>query len=384
MSQPPTPPARSRRFEFLDFARGLAIVMALLSHAVLEWRLSADLSDGGVALRCVLRAGTPTFVLIFGVMLELVYFRQVERGEFRAVARRLLQRGLICYLAYLTTIATELLGGKCTVRQALDGAFLLAGPAYGYILKFYMTALWLAVPLLWLRGRFGIAMPLALFTFLWLLSPLLDYVAWENAARLGEVTGLLFGKPRSALSLWHGAIFIGIGMLIGWSLRRWQSQGSIKCFALTMAALGGAAVVGIALLLCSWSPTELFLQHGAARDSFRARQSIEYYVLAFAASLVLLTVCALWVARRGTRSRPVALFLLGRNSLAAFCLGNGLLNLAPSGLRNVSLELKVAMTVLYLLAAPFVVWLWLRIKALATPARAQQDALPQNAAAPTS
>ena len=107
-------------------------------------------------------------------------------------------------------------------------------------------------------------------------------------------------------------------------------------------------------------------------------------MLAFAGSLILLTGCALWVARRGTRSRPVALFLLGRNSLAAFCLGNGLLNLAPSGLRNVSLEMKIAMTLLYLLAAPFVVWLWLRIKALATPTRVEQEALPQNAAAPTS
>ncbi len=46
----------------------------------------------------IFRACTPTFFLLFGVMLEWVYVRQREREGAPAMARRLLRRSGQCYL----------------------------------------------------------------------------------------------------------------------------------------------------------------------------------------------------------------------------------------------------------------------------------------------
>lgn len=353
-----------RRFDFIDFARGLAIILALVSHAILELRLSEDLGQGGLWLRCLTRTATPAFVLIFGIMLELVYFRASVERPFRLVARRLLQRSLLCYLAYLATIASEWLGGKASAREALDGALFLSGPAYGYILKFYTVALALAVPILYLRGRFGIAAPVLVLGGFWLLVPVLDFVAWDRAARLGEVTGLLFGRPRSPFSVLHGSVLIGIGMVIGWSLRRSQAKGRLRAFARTMGLFAGAALIGMACLFVAYSPSEILERQGALGDSFRSRQSIEYYVLALVSSLLLLAASFFLFRPDAEAGRATGtIFYLGRHSLLAFTLGNAFLNFMPREWGAVSTEGRLALIAAYLCAVPVSIWMCMSLRA---------------------
>src|SRR5436309_3010873 len=116
-----------RRIVFVDAARGLAVALALYIHSLAtfgSWYRLPLLGQGLV--RLITSAATPTFVVLFGAMLEMVYYRGLVQGGAARVRTRLLHRSWSCYVAYLATVAASVLGGRR--RHGPLGGGVLARP----------------------------------------------------------------------------------------------------------------------------------------------------------------------------------------------------------------------------------------------------------------
>ena len=102
-----------RRIVFVDAARGLAVALALYIHSLATFGAWYHLPRLGQALvRLVTSAATPTFIVLFGAMLEMVYYPGLVEGGRRRVRVRLLRRSWNCYVAYLAVVAASVVGGR--------------------------------------------------------------------------------------------------------------------------------------------------------------------------------------------------------------------------------------------------------------------------------
>ena len=94
----------SNREIFIDFARGFAILLSVGSHAFYAFGYDVLFGDSIYKVMTVTRFATPSFVIITGMMFELVYFRKAEKQGFGVMVHSLVQRSVQCYLAYLITV----------------------------------------------------------------------------------------------------------------------------------------------------------------------------------------------------------------------------------------------------------------------------------------
>ena len=89
---------KKERLNFIDVARTLAIILALFSHAMIDfegWKLLGSIA---APIRLLTRSATPLFIFMFGMMLELVYLKKLEQQGLSPVAKRLAVRSLQCYI----------------------------------------------------------------------------------------------------------------------------------------------------------------------------------------------------------------------------------------------------------------------------------------------
>ena len=89
-----------RRMVFIDVARSAAILAALAAHAVAVFAVWPSVPPGLLKAtgNALFYTATPTFFLLFGVMLELVYVRRRQRDGALPVAGRLAARAWQCWL----------------------------------------------------------------------------------------------------------------------------------------------------------------------------------------------------------------------------------------------------------------------------------------------
>jgi len=321
-----------RRIVFVDAARGLAVALALYIHSLAtfgSWYRLPLLGQGLV--RLITSAATPTFVVLFGAMLEMVYYRGLVQGGAARVRTRLLHRSWSCYVAYLATVAASVLGGRRGVLHGVAAALSLGDSQYGNILKFYAFALLLAIPLLDFRRRRGLVPTVVVGLVPWAAVFWLDRVAWPPpSSHLSYLTAMLVGRPvgRAWISLLHSQALIVVGMTIGWSLsagsetRRWTVFYRTATIAF-LAALAAACAVMVGL-----GPRQALAGYLTLR--FRASHHVGYYAFGLLEATTLLIGLSLLLPPRLPYSARLAPFLcLGRSSLFAFTLGNCLLDFWP-------------------------------------------------------
>ncbi|HMA14592.1 MAG TPA: heparan-alpha-glucosaminide N-acetyltransferase domain-containing protein, partial [Kiloniellaceae bacterium] len=119
--------ASRTRIPGIDTARALAIALAMLSHCFIHFGVWELLSDqAALLLRSFTRAATPTFIILFGMMLEIVYLKMLRRGERQGCWVRLVARAIQCYLLYLLVVTAGILGGNLTAREGLLAALFLS------------------------------------------------------------------------------------------------------------------------------------------------------------------------------------------------------------------------------------------------------------------
>jgi hypothetical protein len=309
-------------------------------------------------------------------MLELVYHRRALRDGEPAVRGRLLRRSLHCYFAYLTTVAASVVAGRLTLAHAAAAAVFVHNTRFGNILKYYAVALVLAIPLLALRRRHGIASVVAVSLGAWVAIPLLDLVAWPDpSSPLSYLSATLVGRPagRSWISVLHSQVLIGVGMLLGWSVARAAATERWNTFRTTVAAVLGvcaAFVTGITIRLGARAVLSSYVMM-----RFRSAHHPAYYLISLMEGVAVVgAMSVLLPPGRRTGRWAAPLLVLGSSSLFAYTLGSCLLNLVPAHVRvsgAVGALLSVVAPALVVLVVHWrSAWANSRVATLTPPAKA--------------
>lgn len=333
----------TRREVFIDFARGFAIVIAVISHAFYAFGYDVLFGKSMYQIMSITRLATPSFILITGMMFELVYLPKVETRGFKATAASLIRRSLQCYLAYLITVFIEWFNQHLSTINARYAVTFLGNSLFSDILKFYALFLLLAIPIIWIRKRFGIWWISMLPVVVWVVDVLLDGIHWPHAQQpIANLSALIFGHPGiSNFSIWHALTFMSFGMLTGYMLKQSQKCGSWKRFQLTILLL---TVLCLIISLIAISPTswENLLKNFST--TYRSNHEIPYYSIGSFGAFLLLWIS--WKLRRWLKHPWLesTFTSLGRDSLWAFAAGNSLVALLPA------LRFQAWFVVLFILA----------------------------------
>ncbi len=342
-----------RRMVFIDVARSAAILAALAAHAVAVFAVWPAVPPGllKAAGNAVFYTATPTFFLLFGVMLELVYVRRRERDGALPVARRLAVRAWECWLGLILGMLCAWLSGRLTGAQLPDALLNLIDTPNSGILRFYTFALLLSIPVVLWRPRLGPAFPLILVGVIWIGAALMPLLPWPAAeSRWGFLCGFLVAHPPmwSSGSLWHNLGVVFLGMALGHHMRKRLDQGLVPLGGRLVQVLVAICLIGVAV--CAWLLGPITLAEGYLGTGRVLRSACH------PAYFLISTLCALaliGLAQRcypaGTEAAQVRLpiLALGRNSLLAFAVGSAALNLIPPALAP-PMWLGVTFTLLYL------------------------------------
>jgi hypothetical protein len=318
---------------FIDVARSWAVGLALFAHGVTTFGGLASLGSTSPFVQLLVRTATPTFVFMFGIMLELVYARRARDRGMREVSRRLLLRSAQCYVGYQLTVAAAVLGGWLTSAEGAEALLFLGKSRFGNILRFYSVAMLLAIPILHLRLRHGARVYGLLLVAIWLGSIALRFADPIDAGSLSAPIGILFGvgEMRVGPSVWHGMTFALSGMLIGTGLEGFQRpEFRLRDFYRYSAVVSAVCLAIVAGLVATSSLFDV--AKSFAYFTYRAQNHIGYYaigLIASTATLVLLSVAI--PLRRPLPAWTRVPLALGRSSLLSFTAGNVVLNLVPAG-----------------------------------------------------
>ncbi len=229
----------SGRIEAIDFARGLAVALMILSHGTNALLPFSDFPDWGqVPLHALTKFSSSLFVIVFGLALAVVFVPRAGSDEWPRRRNKLLLRGLVVLFWYKLLTVVEMY--ELHEREVIIDTLLYRDfPSFVEILGFYAIALlwvpfllplWARMPAL-LRWASPVLMALACW---WLLEnfgfwgvPQLqalivehpDYYTWGQLARgplilLGLLIGGLllraYDDPGRRTALAGGLVVAGV------------------------------------------------------------------------------------------------------------------------------------------------------------------------------
>jgi len=342
---------------FIDVARSAAILAALAAHAVAVFAVWPVVPPGlfKAAGNALFYTATPTFFLLFGVMLELVYVRRLERDGALCVATRLATRAGQCWLGLVLGMLCAWLSGRLTGAQLPDAVLNLIDTPNSGILRFYTAALLLCIPVVLWRPRLGPAFPLVLVGVIWIGAALLPLLPWPAAgSRWGFLCGFLVAHPPlwSGGSLWHNLSVVFLGMALGHHMHTRLGLGLVPLGGRPVWLLVAVCLAGVAV--CAWilGPAALAQGYLGTGRTLRSACHPAYFLISILSALALIAVaqrCYPVGPPGATEAAQVRLPILavGRNSLLAFAVGSAALNLIPPE-RTPPIWLGISFTLLYL------------------------------------
>ena len=140
----------------IDMVRGLAILFALLSHALVQFaEHSAVLPDAKVWIKLLTRSATPMFFILFGAMLHLVYLRKAKTA-LDETREKLIARALLCYVLFLAISFAAFVSGKQDAMFMAKSIILMEADRFGTILAIYAILFGIVAITLRPALRFGV------------------------------------------------------------------------------------------------------------------------------------------------------------------------------------------------------------------------------------
>ncbi|MBU1174821.1 MAG: hypothetical protein KKH72_05410 [Alphaproteobacteria bacterium] len=332
-------PARGgERLYFADYARGGAMMLAVIAHVL------ATFTPGVELFLPVTMMATPTFLAVFGMMVEVVYLRKIREGADAGPVRvRLLTRALVCYGAFLIISLSTLVGGRATLAE-LATDIVTGNTLYGPILIAYAVLLAALALLLPLAGRFGSAGVFIVVGLAWaarLVVDALDPV--PNAFWQG-----VFGHGHGAApSILPAITFVWFGMLLAEIFTGRRSAAWL--FAIVVPALALVSAV-LALSPFAMSPGRLLLHLRYLNDPV-------YYAYGFVAATLALGL-AWWAQRRFGPEKLAFLGTFGTASLFFYVTANAGLNLLPESSATLPPAIGIGVGVLFLAGMTALAYDW--------------------------
>jgi surface polysaccharide O-acyltransferase-like enzyme len=330
-----TIPTGQNRLQGVDFCRSSAILIAMFSHSLAASGLrDFDSSGPLMAVLFIIHFAAPTFIALFGAMLEIAYLSRIRSGQGAAAVSRLMSRTLQCYLLYALSVLALHAAIGAAFGDTLRRVLLFGYMPFTDILRFYVYALLLAPLLLAARNRFGLAPLLILAALAQASYPLLAAIP-----QIPEMTGgyyvhylanALYGAAgdNQVPSLIHGLSLVVFGMAVGNIATNWRSEelarrrGALALYAvlLTMTAAATAA-------MWNWTAPGATIED-LALGVLRGLNHPLYYSSAAVGILIAVALASYLLDVRKMRFAKPVLFA-GRTSLFTFSFGNILLFFAP-------------------------------------------------------
>lgn len=303
--------ASMARVRAIDAARGLAMVFVCLSHFGLEYFRRLDEPSMAKALYMVGMIGSPTFMLISGIMLGLLY--ETRRERFDQHRLLLADRAL-----FMLTVGHILI----MVANAPRAESLSESLQRGFITDTLAVALLLGPALVARVGRRArTLLALIIFAGAWLLA-----IRWTPVTTLDEVVRyLLVGSypnelPYNFPLLPWLAVYVAASVLGQWIGERLATGQRLKVER-SLLAWGGAAVTFVVLYkLWQWTvalPSSPLLT--VLASPWKKLPPSPAYLLFYGGFGLMLVAGTLFVERRQLL-QPLFKWamLLGRASLLVF------------------------------------------------------------------
>jgi uncharacterized membrane protein len=243
VAAPVPAPSPRRRIDAIDFARGIAVTLMILSHGV-KGLLAFDQIPawGLVPVHLVTKFSSSLFILVFGISLAVVYAPHVDTADWPRKRNKMLIRGLKVFFWYKVLTIVEMTP-MYSREDILATLLYQAFPVYVEILGFYAIALlWLALLLpLWKRA------PMALQWALPAVAGFAGYWLYHNFDFGSDVVQAILVEHEKHYT-WGQlarAPLIFLGLLLGTLVLNWHRAGltrwrSVALFAGISAALFGA------------------------------------------------------------------------------------------------------------------------------------------------
>lgn len=306
------------RLGFVDSARGMAVVLAMLAHALSQftggipefWRIQEP------ALLFT-RTATPTFMILFGIMIEVVYLRKLREGVAQIdMKRRLLGRLITCYLLFCAITLAAFLTGKLTPGETVLAMLYLDGGRFGVILKIYAMLFAIILVTLSFAERFGSLFYVVVALYGWALKyalvasdlPSNHFISFISGHGNGFGPAILVGMTLVAFGTMIGEAFTG--------RRHWIYPLAVLTIALAIILSG----------VITQDPVD-FIRYTI--KGARWANEPAYFAYGIVACSVSLAFFALiWGWRKRPASR-VSFSSLGRDTLFFYGFGNIAINLLP-------------------------------------------------------
>lgn len=310
---PAPAPTSIGRVRAIDAARGLAMVFVCLSHFGLEYFRRLDEPAIASALYIIGMIGSPTFMLISGVMLGLLY--ETRRERFQHYRMLLADRALfmltVGHLLIMVASAPRLESLSETLRR-------------GFITDALAVALLLGPTLVaHVSRRVRALFALILFAGAWILA-----IRWAPVNAFDAVLRyLLVGAypnelPHNFPLLPWLAVYLGASVLGQW-IGEQLATGRQRKVERTLLAWGGAAMTLVVLYkVCQWTlalPSSPLL--AVLASPWRKLPPSPAYLLLYGGLALVLVAGTLAVERRKLM-QPLFNWatLLGRASFFVFIL----------------------------------------------------------------
>lgn len=314
----------------IDLVRSLAIFLAMLTHA---FALTELRFDGGwwQALELTIQMATPTFIILFGTMLEIVYRPRFVPGRRAGIASRLLSRAIQCALLYAVSVGVlTAVWPDYSLGYGIATMLFLGVTPFTDILKFYAVVLAVAPLLLLGRERWGLLPLLAAGAALHLAWPLLTAIpspaelGWPKEADRLAMFLLQVGPPDlGGPSVIRGLTLVVAGMALGRVLTAGAGARDMQRRAILLGLASGSL---LAALLLSMGEGRL---EGLTTMAYRQVGHPLYFLVGLAGAVAATSVavaatCTL--PHRAQAGLGKAAFF-GRTSLVTFSWGNMILYL---------------------------------------------------------
>ena len=343
-----------QRVRYLDLYRYLTVSFAIASHAILSVGLILELdADTGLYLKSLTRSATPSLIVLFGMMIEIVYARKWDTSKAETLGA-LWHRVLLCYLCLVGLAFVEFSVTDAQWTHLIGSVGLVRGVWNGTIFKLYMFLLALVPVFLAIRLRFG-AIGLAMFAIALFVF---HAIALDSLPVLPRVVahlgGLLFGIGDTfGPSVIHASALIVFGMLLG-SIVTGRASRSAKAIFAVMLSLS----VAIWVYYIIAEGFHVSIGNVAEYRQWRAQNHPAYFAFGMMASIVILVLSFVVtkVAPRGLVRIPEA---VGGATLIYFFIGNVLIGFG-SLLKWATIGEMVAVIASYVVLSTVAVQLWIR------------------------
>jgi len=301
------------RVEAIDFARGVAVTLMILSHGVKGLLDFEQIPDWGmVPIHALTKFSSTLFIMVFGIALAVAFLPHVGKDSWPRKRLKLLMNGVIIFFWYKVLTVVEMFQ-IAEPEQVIDALLYQTFPSFVEILGFYAIALmwvpfflslWVRMPL-WLR----VLSPVLLVVIAELLAARFDF--WGNAS----VRAILV--EHDELYTWgqlsRGPLIL-LGLLVGELVLFCHSH--LKRRMTLAGGLAGLSILLFGVFLWVGLPDLHDTLYAIAMNDGKHPPEFTFMVFSMAGALAIL---GLAIAGGGTLARvlkPVT--IIGTDAKAAF------------------------------------------------------------------